>query len=147
MSGPKPKRSLRERLTGLFGGVLAACLVAVACTGENIFPTGVVGGGGDASGDSVAITAPDDGASVPVSDSVAVTVAFASESGVNAINFRHDYPGGNFTRAVTLGAPAQDTTITRNLWTGTSTGSGTIVVQTTDVLGSTIADTISVTIN
>jgi len=141
----RPSHGRRKQLR--LGGVAAALLLAaVACTGENIFPTGVVGGGDDAGASGVEITAPADGAAVPVSDSVEVTASFTSADGVNQISFTHSYPGGASQRIVSFATVVTDSTVSRKLGTGTTAGTGTIVVETTDVLGAKESDTITVTI-
>ena len=146
MNGRHSERSGPGRRIGLRRGIFGAwVLVAVACTGENIFPTGVVGGG-ELEGGGVQITEPSDGASVPVNDSVEVTASFLTSTGYNQLSFTHLFPNGTSQRIFSPGNVVTDTTLSRTLWTGTTPGDGTIIVEATDVLGNRDSDTISVTI-
>jgi hypothetical protein len=131
---------------------LAACalVVAAACTGENIFPTGVVGGGGGGEGPVVEITMPAEGAAVNVGDSVQVQANITSDNGANQVTLGGVFAGGGTAyvqQVITLNVTL-DTTVSRFIRpAGTTTGDAKIIVQAKDVLGNTGSDTVSVTIN
>jgi hypothetical protein len=138
---PQDGRQFRLR------AVAVAFAVLVGCTGDNLFTGPSLGGG--LLGPTVEISAPAAGASVPSADSLQVTAKVASSNGVTQVTF-----GGTFTtgtaaytqQVVTLSS--QDTTISRFLKrAGTGSGSARIIVQATDLLGASAADTVTITIN
>jgi hypothetical protein len=131
---------------------LATALLVVgwlpACTGDNLF-TGVQVSGG-LLGPEVQITAPQANLGLAVGDSVTVTANVSSPNGVSTVTFSGLFAGGSaaFTQIVVSNLPSpQDTTITRRMGqAGTTTGNVRIIVEATDALGDTGADTINVII-
>ena len=152
MEASGAERLPRGRGHGVRAGVVCAMafLTAVACTGENIFPTGVIGGGGGGDAPTVEITQPAADAAVNVGDSVQVEAAITSSNGVNQVTIGGSFDGGGlaFVQQVLTLSLAADTTISQFVQlAGTTTGAASIVVEARDVLGNRGADTVSVTIN
>jgi hypothetical protein len=129
----------------------AALLVAgtvPACTGDNLF-TGV-GAFAGLLGPEVQITAPQNNLGLAVGDSVQVTANVSSPNGVSSVKYSGLFSGGApaFTEiVVTLPSP-QDSTVSRYMKpTGTTTGTVRVIVEATDALGETGADTVNVIIS
>ena len=127
---------------------VAGLAMVAACTGENLFTGPSLGG--TLLGPSVEIDAPAANAAVGAADSVQVTTTVASQNGVTQVTFSGVFPSGTaayISQVVSLPNP-QDTTISRFLLrSGTATGGASIIVQATDLLGATAADTVAITIN
>lgn len=148
MRPAEPTRSVETRRTGvrLGMGVLAVAVLA-ACTGDNLF-TGLALSN-QLTGPEVTITSPGGNVSVAPGVAVSVTAEVTSSEGVSEMVFSGIFEDGSpaFT-AQTVALPnPQDTTLTKSLaQPGTSTGSAKIIVEATDILGSTGADTVTITI-
>jgi chitodextrinase len=145
MSSNEPVRPAEgRRRASRFGAAVVGVGVLAACTGDNLF-TGL--GFAIDLGPQVTITAPQANITIAVGDSVQVTATISSTQGVSQVNFAGLLDGGGaaFTPvSVTLPNPP-DTTISRFLRRATATaGSARIIVEATDILGGTGADTISV---
>jgi hypothetical protein len=152
VNAPGSERLLGRRKSlvraGVFGAL--AAFIGVACTGENIFPTGVIGGGGGGNAPAVEITQPAADAAVNVGDSVQVQASIISTNGVNQVTIGGSFESGGlaFVQQVLTLSLAADTTISQFLQlAGATTGAASIVVEARDVLGNTGADTVAVTIN
>lgn len=142
---PARGRGIRLRLLGA-----CALWAAAACTGENIFPLAVGGGGGGLDGPTVEVSQPAEDAALNLGDSIQVTAAITSENGVNQVTLSGSFESGAsayIQQTVSL-TGATDTTISRFLQpAGTVTGPARIVVRANDVLGNSGADTVSVSVN
>ncbi|MDH3423642.1 MAG: hypothetical protein OEN00_11665, partial [Gemmatimonadota bacterium] len=142
---PVEGRRIRLRVAA---AAVAGLAVMAACTGDNLFTGPSLGG--TLLGPSVEIEAPAANAVVGATDSVQVRTTVASENGVTQVTLSGVFPTGTaayISQVVSLPNP-QDTTISRFLKrSGTATGSARIIVQATDLLGGTAADTVTITIN
>jgi hypothetical protein len=140
----RPGRSKRVRLAG----VMLAAAVLPACTGDNLF-TGV-GASVGLLGPEVEITAPAENFTMAVGDSVQVTAIVSSPNGVSSVTYNGLFSGGAvaFTQiSFTLPNP-QDSTVSRFMrQAGATTGNVQIIVEATDLLGATGADTVTVIIS
>lgn len=129
--------------------VLAAMLlvVAVGCTGENIFTAPALTT--RIFGPAVEITSPTSGTSVAVGNALDVTAQASSVDGITQVSFVGTFTAGGtaFTaQTIPLGTTT-DTTLTVTMQQpGTTTGSVSIIVTATDVLGQQGSDTVAVTI-
>jgi len=142
-------RPLRGRRIGLRAAAvgLAASVLIIGCTGENLF-TGPVTGGSTLV-PTVEITTPGDGTTIAVGDSVLVTAKLTSANGVTQVTMSGVFSSGPtaFISQVISLPTSPDTTISRFLkQAGITTGSAKIIVQASDVFGGTGSDTVSVTI-
>ena len=128
--------------------VAAVAIAAVAgCTGENLFTGPSLGGG--LLGPTVEITTPAAGATVGVGDSVQVTAKMTSDNGVTQVTFSGRFGTGTtaFISQVVSLPSSTDTTVSRFLkQAGTTAGTAKIIVEARDLLGSSTADTVTVTI-
>lgn len=141
----RPSKGRGSRLR--VGVAALAAAVLAACTGENLFS--LAGTISQLIGPEVEITAPQSGFAMAVGDSVRVTVNVTSSDGVSELSYRGAFQGGGtaFTEVVVTLPNPQDTTVSRYLkQSGTATGNASIIVQATDILGETGADTVSVVI-
>lgn len=139
-------RAIRLRLA-----LATGCLfVTAACTGVNIFPTGVSTSEEQGGPPTLEITQPAAAAALTVGDSVQVTASVTSGTGVNQLTMSGSFLTGTsaYVQQVISLSAATDTTVSRFLQpAGTQTGDARIVVQATDLLGNTGADTVQVTVN
>jgi hypothetical protein len=118
-----------------------------ACTGDNLF-TGV-GALAGLLGPDVEITAPQNNLGLAVGDSVQVTANVSSPEGVATVKYSGLFTGGAtaFTEIVVTLPNPQDTTVSRYMkQIGTTTGTVRVIVEATDALGETGADTVNVII-
>ena len=142
----RPSEGRRIQLRSVSAAVFAMAALA-ACTGENLFTGPSLGGG--ALGPTVDITAPAAGATFATGDSVQVTATVTSANGVTQVTLSGSFATGAsafVTQVVSL-PNSPDTTLSRFLKrAGTNTGSARIIVQATDLLGGSGADTVAVTI-
>ena len=140
-----------ERAPRALGAVAALAVlgVAAACTGENYF-TGPGLGSTAFEAPTIEISAPAADAALTQGDSVQVTAAITAANGVNQITFSGTFIAGTtaYVQRVVSLTGATDTTLSRFLQpAGTETGDARIVVQATDLLGNTGADTVLVSVN
>jgi hypothetical protein len=144
---PRPSRGGRSLGLRLAAALLTAGALP-ACTGDNLFTgVGVFAG---LLGPEVEITAPIANFTLGVGDSLTVTANVQSQDGVTAVRFSGLFSGGSaaFTQVEVTNLPSpQDTTLTRVLrQAGTTTGNVRVIVEATDALGDSGADTVTVII-
>ncbi|MGD8287260.1 MAG: hypothetical protein PVJ80_00550 [Gemmatimonadota bacterium] len=123
---------------------------ATACTGVNIFPTGVAAGDDTGGAPTVDITEPAADAALTQGDSVRVSADVTSTTGLNQVTLSGSFMSGTsaFEQQVVSFSGATDTTVTRFLQpAGTQTGDARIVVQARDLLGNVGVDTVLVSVN
>jgi len=140
-------RGARPGGAWIAAGALAAAVTVAACTGDNLF-TGVVLST-QLTAPEVTITAPTDNSTVTAGTPVSVTAQVTSSQGVSQMIFSGIFDaGGTAFTSQTISLPnPKDTTVTQSLaQPGTATGSAKIIVQATDILGATGADTLVITI-
>ena len=134
------------RLRAIGTAVIAVGALA-SCTGENLFTGPSLGGG--LTGPTVEITTPAADATVAAGDSVQVSASVTSSNGVSQVTFSGFFTTGTtayIAQIVSLPNPA-DTTLSKFLQpAGTGTGEAKIIVEATDILGGSSADTVTVTI-
>jgi len=143
--------TLERRRSGRRGPLLwavAGALFVAACTGDNLF-TGP-GFANNLLGPSVEITAPQEGLTLAVGDSVEVKANLSSTNGVTVVNYTGHFANGAVAfigESASLPGP-QDTTVANYLRQADGGGTGTvsIVVEAGDATGDRGADTVHVII-
>jgi hypothetical protein len=128
--------------------ILVACAVALpACAGENLF---TLPGTGGVTGPDVEITAPTDGFTIALGDSILLTATVNAPVGGAGIVYRGTYPDGTAAYAQETGNMngVQAATLTNYLQAaaGQVAGSPYVVVEVTGVDGEVGADSVKVTI-
>ena len=143
---PTSSRTANLRAKAL--SVLLVASVASACAGENLFS--LAASTGDV-GPLVDVTAPTEGFTIALGDSVLVTATVTANSGAQTASYRANYVGGSsaaFTAETeSLGGIAA-ATLTNYLAAaaGQTEGDVYVVVEVTDGAGLTGADSVKVSV-
>lgn len=127
--------------------LVAGALAAAACAGENLF---TLPGTATQGGPDVEITAPTEGFTLALGDSILITAEVNAPVGGGAILYRGTYPDGAAAFAQELGDMngVQAATLTNYLQAapGQVTGSPYVVVEVTGLDGQVGVDSVKVTL-
>lgn len=129
--------------------LILGLVATAACTGENLFSLAT---SASALGPTVDITAPSEGFTIALGDSLLITVSAEAASGVQTLDYRGVHPSGlNAYGPLTVTPVSGQTSvnITEFLQPSTdqTTGTAWITVTVTDAVGVTGMDSVNVTIS